>query len=194
MPSTMPPSCSWNGFGLVQTPSIPEPCRAPCPALRQPGGGPPSAGEGQTLNCPPILCFVRFLRRAPFCSTPGLGKSGGSPSSVTAFAFLAPQAVGAVGKWESLRFGISTFPRPRHFHSLEGGKVTLPSAPLGVKHWWPQSGVMAVLVRQLRGPHLSRCPWWSNRSSMAPTAAASPSSLPQSSTGRLEVSSVLARS
>ena len=34
----------------------------------------------------------------------------------------------------------------------------------------------------------------SSRSSMAPTAATSASSLPQSSTGRLEVSSVLARS
>ena len=52
----------------------------------------------------------------------------------------------------------------------------------------------AVLVRQLRGPHLSTWPWCSRRSSMALTAATSASSLPQSSTGRLEVSRVLARS
>ena len=53
-------------------------------------------------------------------------------------------------------------------------------------------GGKSVLVRQLRGPHLSTWPWCSKRSSMALTAAASPSSLPQSSTGRLEVSMVLA--
>jgi len=52
----------------------------------------------------------------------------------------------------------------------------------------------AVLVRQLLGPHFSTWPWCSRRSSMALTAATSASSLPQSSTGRLEVSSVLARS
>ena len=52
----------------------------------------------------------------------------------------------------------------------------------------------AVLVRQLRGPHLSTWPWCSRRSSMELTAATSASSLPQSSTGRLEVSRVLARS
>ena len=57
----------------------------------------------------------------------------------------------------------------------------------------PSSG-NSVLVLQLRGPHLRMCPWWSRRSSMAVTAALSPSSLPQSSTGRLEVKSVLARS
>src|SRR5262249_60317452 len=45
--------------------------------------------------------------------------------------------------------------------------------------------VELVFVRQLRGPHLSTCPWWSRRSSMALTAATSPSSLPQSSTGQI---------
>ena len=59
-------------------------------------------------------------------------------------------------------------------------------------HWLFPSPL--VLVRQLRGPHLSTCPWCSSRSSMAETAALSPSSLPQSSTGRFDVSSVLARS
>ena len=49
------------------------------------------------------------------------------------------------------------------------------------------------LVLQLRGPHLRIWPWWRRRSSMAVTAALSPSSLPQSSTGRLEVTNVLAR-
>ena len=52
----------------------------------------------------------------------------------------------------------------------------------------------AVLVRKLRGPHMRTCPWCSRRSSIALTAATSPSSLPQSSTGRFDVSNVLARS
>lgn len=59
-------------------------------------------------------------------------------------------------------------------------------------HWLSPGPV--VLVRQLRGPHLSTCPWCSKRSSMAETAALSPSSLPQSSSGRFDVSKVLARS
>ena len=49
-------------------------------------------------------------------------------------------------------------------------------------------------VRQLRGPHLRTWAWWSSRSSIAVTAAVSPSSLPQSSTGRFEVSNVDTRS
>src|ERR1700737_3204634 len=44
-----------------------------------------------------------------------------------------------------------------------------------------------TLVRQLRGPHLSTCAWCSKRSSNAVIAAVSPSSLPQSSTGRFDV-------
>jgi len=36
-------------------------------------------------------------------------------------------------------------------------------------------GGKSVLVRQLRRPHLRMCPWCSKRSSMALTAAASPS-------------------
>ncbi len=39
------------------------------------------------------------------------------------------------------------------------------------------------LVRQLRGPHVSTCAWWSSRSRSAVTASMSPSRLPQSSTG-----------
>jgi hypothetical protein len=58
----------------------------------------------------------------------------------------------------------------------------------------PSLSIFPVLVRQLRGPHLSTWPWCNSRSSMELTAAVSPSSLPQSSTGRLEVSRVLARS
>ena len=46
------------------------------------------------------------------------------------------------------------------------------------------------LVRQLRGPDLRTCAWWRSRSSIALTAAVSPSTLPQSSTGRLDVSRV----
>jgi hypothetical protein len=56
------------------------------------------------------------------------------------------------------------------------------------------SAGLPVLVRQLRGPHLRTCPWCRRRSSMAETAALSPSSFPQSSTGLFEVISVLARS
>src|SRR5258708_39648870 len=56
-------------------------------------------------------------------------------------------------------------------------------------HWF--SPAPPVLVRQLRGPHLSTCPWCSSRSSIAETAALSPSSLPQSSTGLFDVISVL---
>jgi hypothetical protein len=51
-----------------------------------------------------------------------------------------------------------------------------------------------TLVRQLLGPHLSTCAWCKSRSSSAVTAAVSPSSLPQSSTGRFDASSVDARS
>src|ERR1035437_2696978 len=58
---------------------------------------------------------------------------------------------------------------------------------------WLSPGLL-VLVLQLRGPHLSTWPWCRSRSSIAVTAALSPSSLPQSSTGRFEVISVLARS
>ena len=49
-------------------------------------------------------------------------------------------------------------------------------------------------VRQLLGPHLRTWEWCSSRSSMAVTAALSPSSRPQSSIGRFEVSKVLVRS
>jgi len=55
-------------------------------------------------------------------------------------------------------------------------------------------GVVESLVRQLLGPHLRTWAWWRSRSSIAVVAAVSPRSLPQSSTGRFEVSSVLARS
>ena len=51
-----------------------------------------------------------------------------------------------------------------------------------------------TFVRHLRGPHLSTCAWCRSRSSNAVTAAVSPSSLPQSSTGRFDVSNVETRS
>src|SRR5205807_1462654 len=59
--------------------------------------------------------------------------------------------------------------------------------------FWRDAHSAGSLVLQLRGPHLSIWPWWRRRSSMAVTAALSPSSFPQSSTGRSEVTSVLAR-
>ena len=65
---------------------------------------------------------------------------------------------------------------------------------LAIKKPFPIYDSVGVLVRQLRGPHLSTWPWCSRRSSMELTAATSPSSLPQSSTGRFEVNSVLNRS
>ena len=115
-------------------------------------------------------------------------------------------AVGNVGN-RSLVFHVfhgPAFPprlagRPRSLPGLHSPLLTSPPGSLlfpssAVPMRPPHSAAAAVLVRPLRGPHLSRWPWWSRRSSMAPTAAASPSSLPQSSTGRLEVSSVLARS
>ena len=49
-------------------------------------------------------------------------------------------------------------------------------------------------VRKLRGPHLRTWAWCNRRSSIAVTAATSPRSLPQSSTGRFEVMRVAARS
>jgi hypothetical protein len=108
---------------------------------------------------------------------------------------IAPGAI-SKGRWETWETAVwlSTFSMAPAFppRFLTPPPGTLPS--ITVFMGWPHPAVAAVLVRQLRGPHLSRCPWWSNRSNMAPTAAASPSSLPQSSTGRLEVSSVLARS
>jgi hypothetical protein len=42
-------------------------------------------------------------------------------------------------------------------------------------HWLSPGPV--VLVRQLRGPHLSTCPWCNKRSTMAETAALSPKQL-----------------
>ncbi len=53
---------------------------------------------------------------------------------------------------------------------------------------------VCTFVRQLRGPHLSTWAWCSRRSKSAVMEAVSPSSLPQSSTGRFDVRSVDARS
>jgi hypothetical protein len=85
-------------------------------------------------------------------------------------------------------------------HLKSGQRVSVQNRPTNAARdrclFYPAAGGSgkSVLVRQLRGPHLSRWPWCSKRSSMALTAAASPNSLPQSSTGRLEVRMVLARS
>ena len=76
--------------------------------------------------------------------------------------------------------------KPASWEVAQGG-VHHASEAVGCK---PLRG----LVRQLLGPHLSRWAWCIRRSSRALTAAVSPRSLPQSSTGRLEVRIVLARS
>ena len=89
---------------------------------------------------------------------------------------IAPLAISKRGgKRRETAVWFSAFSTVRHFHRA-------------------QSDETAALVRQLLGPHLSTCPWCSKRSSIELTAAVSPSSLPQSSTGRFDVSSVLARS
>jgi hypothetical protein len=65
----------------------------------------------------------------------------------------------------------------------------------GTKLFYPACGSAGklIFVRQLLGPHLSTCPWGRRRSSMALTAAASASILPQSSTGRFNAESVFMR-
>ncbi len=84
----------------------------------------------------------------------------------------------------------------RRYSSVITSKAANGSSRPGLRLFYPAAscGGKSVLVLQLRGPHLSTWPWCSKRSSIALTAAASPSSLPQSSTGRLEVNIVLARS
>jgi hypothetical protein len=53
---------------------------------------------------------------------------------------------------------------------------------------------VCTFVRQLLGPHFKTCAWWRRRSRSAVTAAVSPSSLPQSSTGRFNAESIVMRS
>ncbi len=56
-----------------------------------------------------------------------------------------------------------------------GGRVkTGQRRPSGTSFFYPAEGCVgkSVLVRQLRGPHFSTCPWCRSRSSMALTAAA----------------------
>src|SRR6266511_2451808 len=76
--------------------------------------------------------------------------------------------------------------RPPRAYDRDRCKIYRAPAP-GRKSAW-------TLVRQLRGPHLRTWAWCSSRSRSAVTAAVSPSSLPQSSTGRFDVRIVDARS
>jgi HTH-like domain len=78
------------------------------------------------------------------------------------------------------------------------GKTVIFSGLIETREFYCETGSgrksVCTLVRQLRGPHLSTWAWCKSRSSSAVTAAVSPRSLPQSSTGRFDVSSVDARS
>ncbi len=78
----------------------------------------------------------------------------------------------------SFRASDASRPETRRRWRTSLGRVSRRSARSGAE------------VRQLRGPHVRTCAWWSRRSSKAATAAVSPRSLPQSSTGRFEVRSV----
>src|SRR3989442_10729827 len=91
------------------------------------------------------------------------------------------------------------------FGAEERGYRDIPSTEIGPSCAKARCVIPALLgqgafrslwsrVRQLRGPHVSTCAWWRSRSSIAVTAAVSPRSLPQSSTGRFDVSSVEVRS
>ena len=81
---------------------------------------------------------------------------------------------------------ISSTGKTGHFCRAETGEFYCAAASARKSVW--------TLVRQLRGPHLRTWAWCSSRSRSAVTAAVSPSSLPQSSTGRFDVRSVEARS
>jgi len=79
--------------------------------------------------------------------------------------------------------------------TMDGSRPANSQDPRPVRFYPAASSFCNVCrVRQLRGPHLRTWAWWRRRSSMAETAATSPSSFPQSSTGRLEVMRVEARS
>lgn len=110
------------------------------------------------------------------------------------------------GKWREGRIDISPRGRvvqvsrpPRRTGeirpTMDGSKPANGQDPRQVG-FYPAaaSGCNVGRVRQLRGPHLSTWAWCRRRSSMAATAATSPSSFPQSSTGRFEVMRVEARS
>src|SRR5207253_10032477 len=75
--------------------------------------------------------------------------------------------------FEGVEFAILIPHRKTPFPSL------LPVFFLG-DHWLSAAVAVASLVRQLRGPHFSTCPSYSRRANLAVTAAALPSSSPQS--------------
>jgi hypothetical protein len=142
----------------------------------------PAKGKGtQDKSCYTLLDLIRasVLRRAPVGRKPFgfvfrfIRGSSRRPCGNVEIAPLAISKRG--GKRRETAVWFSAFCTARHFHRA-------------------QSADTAALVRQLLGPHLSTWPWCSKRSSIELTAAVSPSSLPQSSTGRLDVSRVLARS
>jgi hypothetical protein len=64
-----------------------------------------------------------------------------------------------------------------------------PAPALAVVRSVPHEALRSLWsrVRQLRGPQVRTCAWWRRRSRRAVTAAVSPRSLPQSSTGRFDV-------
>jgi len=78
--------------------------------------------------------------------------------------------------------------------TADGSKPANGRDPRPVRFYPAVASECNCRVRQLRGPHLSTWAWWRSRSSIAVTAATSPSAFPQSSTGRFEVMTVEARS
>ena len=82
--------------------------------------------------------------------------------------------------------------RPGGCREMACGEIMAPGGSTALAVVWstPHDGFRSPpwsRVRQLRGPHVRTWAWWRSRSSSAVTAAVSPRSFPQSSTGRFEV-------
>jgi hypothetical protein len=120
-------------------------------------------------GCGPGLrcCTLPFAFRASLIS---------EISRWRAVSFSKPEKISFVGPW---------------LHFLEVSRSSGRAFPAGFRRDAHSAG---NLVLQLRGPHLRIWPWWRRRSSIAVTAALSPSSFPQSSTGLFDVTNVLVRS
>jgi hypothetical protein len=126
-------------------------------------------------------------------SKPANGCGPGLRCCTLPFAFRA-SLISEILKWRAIpssRLEKSSFAGP-WLHFLEVSHSSGRGFPASFRRGTHCSA--GNLVLQLRGPHLRIWPWWRRRSSMAVTAALSPSSFPQSSTGRFDVTNVLVRS
>ena len=112
----------------------------------------------------------------------------------TAIADFVRLQSGWFGQFLDLRKGTPS-PYPRWTPEIRpyqyGSKPTQGSLPRRMRIYPCASAARKLsawsFIRQLRGPRLRTWAWWSARSRRAVAAAVSPSSLPQSSTGRLDV-------